>query len=151
MKTTKLVLTREVPNLGVAGDVVTVAGGYARNYLLPRKFAFLWTKGAQAEIDNLARARRRREIASVQNARAARDAIVAAGSITIAKRAGDTGRLFGAVTAADVAAALVEKLAVKVDRRQVSVESIKRVGEYVANIKLHADVDTEIKVNVVAE
>jgi len=75
MATTKLILTHDVERLGSAGDVVEVKSGYARNYLVPRGFATKWTKGAQAQIDQMAAARRRREIASVGDARLVRDAL----------------------------------------------------------------------------
>ena len=78
MATTKLILTHDVERLGSAGDVVEVKSGYARNYLVPRGFATKWTKGAQAQIDQMAAARRRREIASVDDARLVRDALQAA-------------------------------------------------------------------------
>ena len=75
MATTKLILTRDVANLGNAGEVVEVKSGYARNYLVPRGFATKWTKGAQKQIDEIAAARRRHEIESIDEARELRDAL----------------------------------------------------------------------------
>ena len=75
MATTKLILTHDVPNLGHAGEVVEVKAGYARNYLVPRGFAAKWTAGAQKQIDQIAAARRRHEIATIDDARAVRDAL----------------------------------------------------------------------------
>ena len=101
----KLILTQEVPGLGAAGDVVEVKDGYGRNYLLPRGFATAWTKGAARQIEQMRAARQAREIASVDQARALRDRIQAQ-VFVLRQRAGDTGRLFGAVSAADIAAVL---------------------------------------------
>ena len=78
MATTKLILTHDVPNLGHAGEVVEVKAGYARNYLVPRGFAAKWTAGAQKQIDQIAAARRRHEIATIDDARVVRDALQAA-------------------------------------------------------------------------
>ena len=100
----KIILTHEVEKLGSAGDVVEVKDGYARNFLLPRGYATRWTKGAQKQIDQMAEARRKRATEDIEAARELRDALEAE-VLTVTKKAGDNGRLFGAVTTADVAAA----------------------------------------------
>lgn len=153
MKNTKLILIQEVPNLGVSGDVVTVAAGYARNYLLPRKYAQVWTKGAQKQIDDLVRVRRRREIASIEDARAIRDSLKAFGVVKVAKRAGESGRLFGAVSAADIVAAIANQAKQNVAANKVRLTSpIKAVGEYEVVVNIHPDIDEiTIPLNVVAE
>ena len=97
--TTKLILTHDVAHLGEAGEVVEVKDGYARNYLVPRKLATPWTKGAQRQIDQMAEARRKRAIASLDQAQTAR-AWLADNVITVTASAGANGRLFGAVTTA---------------------------------------------------
>lgn len=144
----KLILTSEVSGLGSAGDVVEVKDGYARNYLLPRGFATRWTSGAQKQIDQMAAARRKREIASIEDARAVRDNLEAT-PVTIDVRAGKNGRLFGAVTAATIAEAVKEQLGAEVDRRKVHVSSpIKSAGDYKVTAKLYEDVEATINVVV---
>ncbi|MFP7696989.1 50S ribosomal protein L9 [Trueperella sp. LYQ143] len=146
----KIILTHEVEKLGQPGDVVTVKDGYGRNYLIPRGYATAWTKGAQRQIDQINEARRRRITEDIESARESRDALEA-NVLTIAKTAGSNGRLFGAVTTADVAQAASEVAGKAIDRRQVNVNgSIKSVGEYVGSVKLHADVVATVKISVVA-
>ena len=147
--TTKLILTHDVSNLGVAGDVVEVKDGYARNYLVPRKLATPWTKGAQRQIDQMAEARRKRSIASLEDAQAAR-AWLADNVVTISAVSGDNGRLFGAVTTADLAEAITAAGGPAVDRRKVEVlRPIKSTGRHSATVRLHADVVAPLEVNVV--
>ena len=134
--TTKLILTHDVSHLGSAGEVVEVKDGYARNYLLPRKLATPWTKGAQRQIDQMAEARRKRSIESLEHAQAAR-AWLQENVVTVSATAGDNGRLFGAVTTA-------------VDRRKIQVvPPIKSTGRHSASVRLHADVVAPLEVNVV--
>lgn len=149
MKNTKLILTHDVDNLGASGDVVTVAAGYARNYLLPRGMAQPWTPKAQRQIDNMVRARRRREIATVEDARAVRDAIEAHNEVTITKRASADGRLFGSVQAAEIAQAVKEQLNQTIDRRKITITTpLKSVATYTVSIRLHADVTVSLRVRV---
>lgn len=151
MKSTKIVLNSDVENLGRAGDVVSVAAGYARNFLLPRRMAQPWSKGIQKQIDDMARARRRREIASIEDARAVRDALVALAEVVVSKKAGESGKLFGAVSTRDIAAALEAKQ-IKVDHNRIKVaDPIKSVGSYVVKLNLHEDVEGEVTVKVIAE
>ena len=147
--TTKLILTHEVSNLGAAGDVVEVKDGYARNYLVPRKLATPWSKGAQRQIDQMAEARRKRSIASLEDAQIARtwlnDNVV-----TVSAISGDNGRLFGAVSTADLAAAVKEAGGPAIDRRKVELaRPIKTLGRHSATVRLHTDVSAPIEVNVV--
>lgn len=152
MKKTKLILTCDVENLGTSGDVVQVAAGYARNYLLPRRMAQPWTRGAQRQIDDMVRARRSREIANIEDARAVRDAIEGSNGVTIEKRAGADGRLFGSVQAADIAAAVKEQLHQAVDRRKIVIsEPLKALGKFEVTCKLHEDVSVKLPVLVVSE
>ncbi|MDD7385182.1 MAG: 50S ribosomal protein L9 [Actinomycetaceae bacterium] len=146
----KLILTHDVANLGVAGDVVTVKDGYGRNYLLPRSYAMLWTKGAQKQIDQINEARRKRTIESLEDANALRDTLQEL-TIEIEKSAGENGRLFGAVTPAEIAEAATAASGKAIDRHAVTLVSpIKSVGEYVAHVQLHKDVQAVLKVNVKA-
>lgn len=147
----KIILTHEVEKLGQPGDVVTVKDGYGRNYLIPRGYATAWTKGAQRQIDQINEARRRRVTEDLESARESRDALEAT-TLQIAKTAGENGRLFGAVTTADVAAAAAAVTGKTVDRRQVHlVSAIKSVGEYTGSIKLGDEIVANVKINVVGE
>ena len=148
--TTKLILTHDVSHLGSAGEVVEVKDGYARNYLLPRKLATPWTKGAQRQIDQMAEARRKRSIESLEHAQTAR-AWLQENVVTVSATAGDNGRLFGAVSAAQIADAVKEQLGQTIDRRRVIIASpIKAVGDYTVTVGLHTEVSANLKVRVSA-
>ena len=143
----KLILTQEVDGLGSAGDIVTVKDGYARNYLVPRGFATTWTKGAEKQIEQMRAAAQARTIASIEDARALRDTLEAA-PLVVRVKAGENGRLFGAVTAAAIAEALEAK-DIQVDRRRVAVPGhIKSVGDYAATIRLHDDLTATLALQV---
>ncbi len=147
----KLILTHDVSGLGVAGEVVEVKDGYGRNYLVPRGYAVVWTKGGQKQVDQIAEARRKRAIASLEEAHALRDVLQAA-SLTIVKTAGTNGRLFGAVSNIDIANVASEAVGKAVDRRSITVPTpIKSTGEYKASVKLHDDVVATLSLTVVAE
>lgn len=146
---TKLILTHEVTGLGAPGDVIEVKDGYARNYLLPRGLATGWTKGAQKQIEQIREARRKRGIASVEDARQMRDTLQAK-PIVVAVNAGPGGRLFGAVTTADIAKAVADAGGPAVDRRKVEVPSpIKALGEHTVSVRLHEDVSATLELQVV--
>ena len=148
--TTKLILTHDVTNLGTVGDVVEVKDGYARNYLLPRKLATPWTKGAQRQLDQMAEARRKRSIQSLEQAQEARAWLIE-NVVTVIATAGANGRLFGAVSTADLAEAVKEAGGPAIDRRKIEViPPIKSTGRHSATVRLHADVVAPIEVNVVA-
>ena len=101
----KLILTQEVSGLGSPGDVVEVAGGYGRNYLVPRGFAMRWTRGAEKQIELIKRARSAREIRSVDDAKAAAERLSGM-RVRLHTRAGSGGRLFGSVSTSDIAEAV---------------------------------------------
>ena len=148
--TTKLILTHDVTHLGTAGEVVTVKDGYARNYLLPRRLATPWTKGAQRQIDQMTEARRRRAIVSLEQAQEARDWLNE-NVVTVIASAGANGRLFGGVTTADLAAAVKEAGGSALDRRKIEVvPPIKSTGRHSASVRLHPDVVAPLEVDVVA-
>ena len=148
--TTKLILPHDVTNLGAVGDVVEVKDGYARNYLLPRKLATPWTKGAQRQLDQMAEARRKRSIESLEQAQEAR-AWLTENVVTVSATAGANGRLFGAVSTADLAEAVKDAGGPAIDRRKIEVvPPIKSTGRHSATVRLHTDVVAPIEVNVVA-
>lgn len=146
----KLILTQEVTGLGSAGDVVEVKDGYARNYLLPRDYATNWTKGGEKQVELIQAARRARAIANKEDAEAQATQLKSA-TVDLKVTAGDSGRLFGAVKATDIAEAVAAAGLGEIDRRSITIpEPIKAVGKYKANVRLHEDVVGSIDLNVVA-
>ncbi|EYR65170.1 50S ribosomal protein L9 [Actinotalea ferrariae CF5-4] len=145
----KLILTHEVTGLGAPGDVVEVKDGYARNYLLPRGLATAWSKGAQKQIDQIRKARKSREIASLDDAKAVRDSLQSK-PVVVTVKAGASGRLFGAVSTTDIAEAIAAAGGPSVDKRKIEVgQPIKAIGEYQVQVRLHEDVAAQVDVQVV--
>jgi large subunit ribosomal protein L9 len=146
----KLILTQEVTGLGAPGDVVEVKDGYGRNYLVPRGYAVGWTKGGEKQVAAIRKARATREIRSLEEAQQVR-ATLEGSRVTLPAKAGANGRLFGAVTTADVAEAVARVGGPKVDRRKVELpQPIKALGEYVVLVRLHPEVQAKVPVTVVA-
>jgi large subunit ribosomal protein L9 len=146
----KLILTHEVTGLGAPGDVVDVKDGYARNYLVPRGLATTWSKGAEKEITQIRRARKAREIETLDEARAVRDSLQG-NPVTVSAKAGESGRLFGAITTAEIADAVKAAGGPSIDRRKVEVaQPIKALGQYDVQVRLHAEVSAKLTVKVVA-
>jgi len=146
----EVILRQAVDKLGNPGDVVTVSNGYARNFLLPRGVAFEATEGNKKRI---AQEKARLEAAESDRRQTASEfaKVLEEVSITFAARVGEEGKLFGSVTAADIAQQL-EAQGHKVERRQIDLhEPIKALGVYRVPIKLHADVKPEIKVWVIKQ
>ena len=146
----KIILTHEVTGLGAPGDVVEVKDGYARNYLIPRNLATPWTKGAEKNVSAIRRARKAREIATLDEAKAIRDSLQA-NPVTVSAKSGESGRLFGAVTTSEIAAAITAAGAPAVDKRKIEVaQAIKSTGEYTVQVRLHPEVSAKVTVKVVA-
>ena len=146
----KLILTTEVTGLGAAGEVVEVKNGYARNYLLPRGFAVLWTKGGEKQVAQIRAARDARALATTEEAVALKTAIEAA-TVKVAVKAGVGGRLFGAVKTTDVAKAVAAAGLGEIDKRKVEfVAPIRTTGAHVATVRLNADLSAKINLQVVA-
>lgn len=146
----KIILTAPVEHVGVAGDVVEVKDGFGRNYLLPQGFAIRWTRGAEKQIEGIKRARDAREIRGIDHAKQVREQLEAL-EITIPARAGETGRLFGGVTGADVVTALRAANGPAVDKRSIVIERpIRTLGAHTVGVKLHDAVTAHLKVSVVA-
>lgn len=144
----KVILTHEVSGLGIAGDVVEVKDGYARNYLMPRKLATPWSGGAEKQIEGMRKAQRAKTLASVEEAQSARDSLQSVPIVIVAK-AGESGRLFGAVTTADIAQAIGAR--VVVDKRRIHVaHPIKSLGYHLVEIGLHDGVSATVTVTVVS-
>jgi large subunit ribosomal protein L9 len=146
----KLILTREVAGLGLAGDIVEVADGYGRNYLVPRGAAILWSKGAEKQITQIKRARDAREIRDLGHAREIRTDLEKL-TVTLSARAGDGGRLFGSITTADVASAVKDAGGPLLDRKRIHLPGhIKSTGQHTVTVDLHPDVVASIPVTVTA-
>jgi large subunit ribosomal protein L9 len=147
----KLILTADVPNLGAPGDIVEVKDGYGRNLLLPRKLAIVATRGAEKQVAAIQRAQRARQIRDLGHAKEVAGQLGALSLTIKAKAAGDSGRLFGSVTSADVVEAVRAAGGPALDRRAVEVSGqIKTVGTHKVTVRLHPEVTTELDVNVVA-
>lgn len=145
---TKVILTHEVVGLGGSGDVVDVKPGYARNYLLPRNLATPWTRGAQKQIDQMKAAQAKKKIDSLEQAHDIKEKL-AEGFAVVEAKAGENGRLFGAVSTADIAAAIKDQYQATVDRRKIVIEQpIKAVGSYQVSVRLFEDVTAQLQVNV---
>jgi large subunit ribosomal protein L9 len=146
----EVILREHVENLGRRGDVVKVANGYARNYLLPRKLALTVTEGNRKQIDRERKVADMREIEERQAAEAVA-ARLASLEIVIARRVGETEALYGSVTSADIAESLAAK-GFEIERRKIQLaEPIKQLGEVQVPIRLHRDVTANVKVAVTKE
>ena len=146
----EVILREHVDNLGRRGDLVKVADGYARNYLLPRKLALLATDGNKKVIEREKVKFDIKEAEEQKVAQAVADRLATV-EIEIARKVGETDALFGSVTNADVAEALAAK-GFDIDRRKIQLhEPIKKLGDYTVPGKLHRDVTVPLKVKVAAE
>lgn len=146
----KLILTQEITGLGAPGDVVEVKGGYGRNYLIPRGYAINWTRGAEKQVTSIRRAREVREIADLGQAKEAKAQLERL-KVTLRARAGQSGRLFGGVTAAEVVDAVRAAGGPELDKRRVEIGSpIKTVGAHQVQVRLHPEVAVTVGVTVVA-
>ena len=149
----KLILTAEVDKLGSPGDTVEVKDGYGRNFLLPRGLAIVATRGAQRQADEISRARETKTVRGLEHANELKSALDELGSVSLPMRtAPDSGKLFGSVTAADVAAAIKKAGGPSLDKRSVVLPKnhIKSIGSYQIVVRLHPEVDA-VPLEVVAE
>jgi len=146
----RVVLRGDVENLGRKGDLVEVADGFARNYLVPKGLAIKATAGAQKQSDAMRRSREAHELRTREAAEALAQRL-AAGTVEIKARAGEGGRLFGSVTAADIADAVQAQLGLEIDRRRLDLdEPLKEIGVADVRLRVHPDVDATVRVAVVA-
>lgn len=145
----KLILTREVAKLGNAGDVVTVKDGYARNFLLPRGNAIVWTLGAEKQIEGIRRSRSAREIRDIDHAKQLK-ATLEGVSLSITAKVGTSNRLFGSVTDKEIAAAIKKAANVDVDRHSIKTNGhIKKTGKHSVKVNLGHNVVANVSVQVV--
>jgi len=146
----EVILREDVAKLGHRGDIVTVKNGYARNYLLPRKLALEATASNRKQIEEMKAAAVRQRVVEKGGAESLA-AQLAALTLTIPAKAGESDQLFGSVTAMDIAAALEAK-GFHIDKRKVELaEPLKTLGEYKVPLRLHADVTASVEVHVVRE
>lgn len=146
----EVILREHVDNLGRRGDVVKVAAGYARNFLLPRKLALAVNDNNKRQIERERKMAEARELEERSQAEAFA-ARIAQADIAIGRRVGENNTLYGSVTSADVAQALHAK-GFDIDKRKITlVDPLKAIGEYTVPVRVHRDVTAEIKVKVVAE
>ena len=147
----KVILMQDIANQGKQGDVVTVSDGYARNYLYPRKLAVEAAGGALKNLQAKHQMEERRADKMLHAAENMAEKLQAK-TITLTVKAGQNSRLYGRVTAADIASAAEKDLGIKLDKRKVAlIDPIKAIGDYDIPIKLHRDVTVPLKVSVVAE
>jgi large subunit ribosomal protein L9 len=145
----KIILTREVAGLGAPGDIVDVADGYGRNYLVPRGAAINWSKGAEKQITQIKRAQDSREIRGIDHANEIKAQLEGL-AVTLKARAGDGGKLFGSVSQADVANAVKAAGGPTVDTKRVHLPPghIKTTGSHTVTIELHPGVVATVPVTV---
>lgn len=147
----KVILNSEIDALGHKGDVVEVADGYARNYLLPRKLALAASRGAMRQAEQMQRAQQERE----RRERAAAEELatkIRSAPLRIAAKAGEEGLLFGSVTTADIAERLTELVGEEIDRRKVQLEEpVRSVGVHEFSVRLHPEIEIVGSLEVFAE
>jgi large subunit ribosomal protein L9 len=146
----QLILLQDVEKLGLRGDVVDVARGYARNYLLPRRLAETATPARVAELRRVEEQRAKHEARTAEQAQEIAD-LLSKTVLRFEVKAGPTGSLFGSVTPSDVADEIWRARKVRVDRRKIAIDPLKRIGRYTVPIELFQDVQVEVKTLVVPE
>jgi large subunit ribosomal protein L9 len=146
----KVILTHDVSNLGTAGDVVDVKDGYARNFLFRRGLATAWTKGGEKQVEAIAKGREVRAVKTLEEAKSIKGNLENK-AVKVVAHAGESGRLFGAVSTADIAAAVKAAGGPELDRRKIEVvHPIKSVGSHQALVRLHPEVQATVTLDVVA-
>ena len=146
----KIVLRADVDNLGNKGDLVDVAPGYARNYLVPKGLAITASAGVTRQAEAMRRSRQVRDRREKEGAEGTARQL-AAKRVEIKARAGEGGRLFGSVTSTDIAEAVEAQTGVKLDRRKLHVEPIKTLGTHEVPVRLHTDVEVPLIIEVVPQ
>jgi len=145
----KVILTKSVDTLGDKGDVVEVADGYARNYLVPKKFAVKASAGALKQAESMRVARIDSARKSLEEAQALADSLSGT-RVVVAARAGDAGNLFGSIGATDIAAAIVKFTGVDIDRKIIQIqEPIKEIGLHEIALKPHTDIQVFVTLDVI--
>ena len=148
----KLILTAAVEKLGEPGEIVEVKDGYGRNVLLPRGLAIPATRGAEKQIEDIKRVQADREVRDLDHAKELRDQLDQLTGVKVAVRTSDSGKLFGSVTAAEIASAVKAAGGPSLDKRRINVPKglVKKTGGYQVKVNLHDDVEGKINFEVVA-
>ncbi len=149
-KRVQLVLTQDVYKLGKSGDLVEVAPGYARNYLIPKSLATNVTPGILKQVERRRELERQRQLELKQQAQEQKAALEKVGSFQIAKQVGEKEAIFGTVTTQEVADVIQQTTNMEVDRRGITIPDISKLGTYEAEIKLHSEVTAKVSIQVVA-
>jgi len=146
-----LLLNKDVKKLGKAGELVQVAPGYARNYLVPKGIAYRVTPGVLKQVERRKEEERQRILAEKQQAEARKTSLETIGRFTIAKKVGENEAIFGTVTDREVAEVILQITSQEVDRRGITLPDISKLGFYKVEIKLHPEVTAEVEIQVVPE
>lgn len=150
MSQVKVILRSDVEGVGSRGEVVEVSKGYVRNYLEPRGLAIPATEGALAQAEAMRKSRDIKDAAARESAEEIARVMVTK-QVRIVAQAGDTGRLFGSVTEADISSAVQEQAGLEIDRKSIQLdEPIKELGEYHVTARLHSSVEFPLNIEVVA-
>ena len=149
-KRIQLVLTQDINKLGRSGDLVEVAPGYARNYLIPKQFATLATPAILKQVEKRREKERQRLLELKEQSLGIKAAIESIGSFTITKQVGEGDAIFGTVTGPEVAEVIQLATGKEVDRRGITLPDIRKIGTYKAEIKLHPEVTATVDIKVVA-
>lgn len=149
----KLILTQDVPNLGTSGEIVEVKAGYGRNFLLPRGLAFIATPGAEKHVLSLRKAQDARSIRDAEHANEVKNIIEGLTGVSVSGKTHDEGKLFGSITAGDIADAVKKAGGPTLDRKALTlpVEHIREIGDYKVSVDLGHGVDAAFSVAVVSE
>lgn len=149
----KLILTATVDKLGVPGDIVEVKAGYGRNYLLPRGYAIVATRGAEKQVEGIRRAQEARTIRDLDHAREVKAELEALEGVEIAVRAAESGKLFGSVSPEALVAAVKKANGRSLDKHSIGLKkgAVKTTGTYTVDVKLHSDITASLNFSVVAE
>jgi large subunit ribosomal protein L9 len=146
----RVILLEPVPNQGEAGDIIDVAPGYARNYLFPRELAIAATPGAVKQVRMEQKAQARRDARMAKQAKELSQQIEEL-TLTFEAKAGPTGRLYGSVTTSDIADALAKEIDEKIDRRKITSDPLREIGEHTVPVQVSSDITAELHVVVYPE
>lgn len=148
-KRLQVVLDKDVNKLGKRGDLVEVAPGYARNYLIPQGFGIIATPGILRQVEQRKEKERQRQLALLEEAKSRKTALQTINNFVIRKQVGEGDAIFGTVTTQEVADIVKESAGLEIDRKVVTLPDISKTGTYEAEIKLHPEVSASIQIQVV--
>ena len=147
-KRVQVVLNKEVNKLGTTGDLVDVAPGYARNYLIPQGLGSIATPGIIRQVEQRREKERQAKLAILQEAESRKTALKTIGRLVIRKQAGEANAIFGTVTSQEVADIIKEQAGLEVDKRGITVPDISLLGNYEVEVKLHPEVTATVNIEV---